>query len=65
MKTITVDILPDGRVKIDMEGFKGGECEEVTRRLLQELGHVESQTFKVEKWHDRVKNINIKNGSGS
>lgn len=38
MKTITVEITPEGDVQIDAIGFKGNACEAATRAIEDALG---------------------------
>lgn len=38
MKTITVEVTPDGQVKIEATGFVGNACEKATAALEQALG---------------------------
>lgn len=38
MKTITVDIDPQGQIKIETSGFKGNACEKATAEIQKALG---------------------------
>lgn len=33
MKKVIIDILPDGSVKLDAQGFKGAQCSVATREI--------------------------------
>lgn len=48
MKTILVDISPEGEVKIDAIGFTGNACEKATAALLAALGKAKSVQRKPE-----------------
>lgn len=37
-QTLTVDILPDGTVTIDVDGVEGKQCLDLTRGLEEKLG---------------------------
>ncbi len=52
MKQITVDIAPDGGVKIEAAGFTGPDCEQATKFLEDALGTVEQKHRKPE-YHQR------------
>lgn len=42
--TITVEIAPDGSVKITTAGYRGRTCQDATRALERALGTVTSDT---------------------
>ena len=48
MKTIIVDIGPDGAVNINAEGFRGSDCTEATRFLETALGLIQQRQHKPE-----------------
>ena len=66
MKTIRIDIGPDGTVAIDAAGFSGPDCEQATKFLEEALGEVRERTFKPE--HRRRATVNrrqtLGNGEG-
>jgi fructose-specific phosphotransferase system component IIB len=39
-KTITIDVAPDGGVKIETKGFSGAECQRATAEIERALGPV-------------------------
>jgi hypothetical protein len=41
MPAYNVEILPDGNIKIEAEGFTGGECMSKAEALLKALGETE------------------------
>lgn len=45
-RTIEIIIGPSGEIKIDALGFKGPDCEQVTRFLEEALGVVGQKTKK-------------------
>lgn len=47
-KSITVDVAPDGSVKIEGHGFVGPECEKATAFLEEALGTVTKRVHKRE-----------------
>ena len=48
MKTITMMISPQGDVRIEANGFIGGECRLATAKLRAELGQDSSEQLKPE-----------------
>ncbi|KKM91563.1 hypothetical protein LCGC14_1227230 [marine sediment metagenome] len=40
MKEIEITIDKDGQVEIDLKGFQGKGCEEITRQLAKGLGSI-------------------------
>ena len=40
MKSITINIRPDGKVEFDTTGFKGKGCKDITAEMEKELGVV-------------------------
>jgi hypothetical protein len=38
MKSITVEVSPEGEVKIEAAGFRGNSCEKATAALEQAMG---------------------------
>lgn len=53
MQELTVVILPDGQVKIEVNGVKGGGCLELTEQLEKALGTVSSREMTPEA-HQQV-----------
>lgn len=45
-RSIEVIVMPDGQLVIDAIGFKGPECEKVTRFLEEALGQIASKQRK-------------------
>ena len=45
---IVVDIMPDGKVKMEARGFKGKQCEVTMAELESALGRVTSVQLKPE-----------------
>ena len=54
-KEIDIDILPDGTVRIDMKCFKGGDCEELFKKIAKQLGTVVSTQKKQEYYEESPK----------
>ena len=50
---IIVDILPDGKVKMEAKGFHGKQCEVTMAELESALGRVKSVQLKPE-YHREV-----------
>jgi len=46
--TITIIISPDGRTKMETNGFVGSTCKEASQFIKQALGQEVSETFKPE-----------------
>ena len=47
-KQITVEVAPDGSIKIEGHGFSGPSCEKATRFLEEALGTVTQRKRKPE-----------------
>jgi len=47
-KAITVDVAPDGSVKIEGHNFAGAECTKATKFLEDALGAKTAEAFKPE-----------------
>jgi len=63
MPEINVEILPDGQVKISVEGAKGSECVDLTRFLEEALGEVQTRDFTPDYYQTEEKE-SIKVGEG-
>lgn len=46
MKTIEVDVSPQGDVKIEATGFVGGACLAATREIEEAIGKIEKRKMK-------------------
>jgi hypothetical protein len=52
MKTVIIEVLPDGSMKLEGQGFKGAECEKATAALEKALGVTGKRTKKPEWYKD-------------
>jgi hypothetical protein len=51
MQEVVYKISPDGtRVKVEAEGFTGGECKDFTKGVINKLGFVVDSKDKPEMW---------------
>ena len=50
---LIVDIMPDGKVKMEAKGFHGKQCEVTVAELESALGRVTKVQLKPE-YHERV-----------
>lgn len=57
MKSIVVTVSTTGEIQIDAVGFKGPDCEQVTRFLEEALGVV-GQKVKKPEYHQRTLRAN-------
>lgn len=48
MKTITIDIAPDGETTIDVDGFNGHGCADATKAIEKALGKTAKDAKKPE-----------------
>ena len=48
MKTITITVDPQGRTKVETQGFTGGTCREASRFVEQALGTRTAETLTAE-----------------
>lgn len=48
MKTLTIEIKPDGSVTLDAKGFTGTDCQKFTAAYEQALGKTTARQFKPE-----------------
>lgn len=48
LQSVIYTISPEGKVEITVEGVKGNSCKELTLRVEQQLGEVQSVEFKSE-----------------
>ncbi|MDR1282412.1 MAG: DUF2997 domain-containing protein [Opitutaceae bacterium] len=64
MKSITVDIDPQGQVKIETSGFTGSACEKATAEIEKALGQKTSSKRKAEYYKAGNTNVSI-NAGGS
>ena len=63
MAEINVEILPNGEVKISVNGAKGSQCTEMTRFLEEALGEVQEREFTAEYYENQVdENITVGGG---
>lgn len=53
MKEVVVDITGSGEVKIDAIGFKGRDCEEVTKAITRALGGDVKSDKKKPEYNER------------
>lgn len=53
-RKIVATVDAEGRVTLDLHGFKGAECEKVTQDLEQALGTVRQRQRKPEFYQERV-----------
>jgi len=54
MKTITVTITKDAKVRVATDGFVGAECKDATRALETALGTTINDTPTAEMYNDPV-----------
>ena len=60
MSTVTVNINPDGSdVKLDLDGFKGSGCKDITKAINDVLGTVGEEKLKSEYYIHTNQNIKI------
>lgn len=45
MKTITIDIEPDGSIEVRGGGFKGKECTKHIEKITSKLGRIKQRTY--------------------
>ncbi len=48
MKTIEINVAPDGKTRVETKGFSGGECREASKFIEQALGHHLDEQLKPE-----------------
>ena len=48
MKTVTIDITPDGSTTVETAGYKGASCKEATSAIEKALGKTVTDTKKPE-----------------
>ncbi|PAY20999.1 hypothetical protein CKO51_02820 [Rhodopirellula sp. SM50] len=48
MKTIEVIVAPDGKTRVETNGYTGSDCRQASRALLQALGQQSSEQLKPE-----------------
>jgi hypothetical protein len=48
VRSIVIEVSPQGEVKIEAVGFKGNACEKATKAIEDALGKVEKRTLKPE-----------------
>jgi hypothetical protein len=58
-QVITVDIAPDGSIKIDAKGFTGPECAKATQALRDALGETVEFTKKPEYLAQEVQQTQV------
>ncbi len=56
MQSVTYIIKPDGKIEIDVEGVQGSDCKEITKKVEERLGKVESVEFKASYYQGINKN---------
>lgn len=49
MKRIKVTIEPNGKPKVEAEGFVGGSCKEATKEILKALGATPDNSCNTDK----------------
>ena len=54
MKQVTIEILPDGTMKLGAQGFKGAECKKATKALEEALGVVKDRRKTPEAYQVNV-----------
>jgi hypothetical protein len=54
MPEIEIIVTPDGQVTLEALGAAGAGCLDLTRRLEEALGQVESRFCKTEYWQEEV-----------
>lgn len=48
MKTITIDVTPEGKIQIEGKGFTGKECDQKMKAFEDGLGSVKDKKLKPE-----------------
>ncbi len=48
MKTIEINVAPDGKTRVETKGFSGGECREASKFIEQALGRHLNEQLKPE-----------------
>lgn len=61
--TITVTVLPGGKVQVDAAGYKGKTCEEATAWVEQLLGTKEGTAYKPEYHQSATTSSDQKNSA--
>jgi len=59
MQQITIRIKKNGSTTVETEGFQGGECKEITKELLEQLGNVTDEKLKAEFYETPLTNIEL------
>lgn len=54
MQDIIIDIEPDGKIKIEAQGFEGPECKQLTAEIEKALGEVTTVKEKPEYRRGRM-----------
>lgn len=51
-REMTINIGPDGKVTISVDGVSGGDCVDFSKFLEEELGEVQEREFTEEFYHE-------------
>ena len=60
MKTITIIVSPDGKTKIETDGYTGSACREASEFIEQALGRKTGEQFKSEYFLEENNNLHHK-----
>ena len=63
MKTIEIIISPDGKSRVETQGFQGAECREASRFIEQSLGQPQSEQLKAEFYATSSERQQVSEGS--
>jgi hypothetical protein len=59
---LEISIGPDGAIKIEVKGVKGGKCSDITREIEEELGVVTSREYTSEYYQTEEQGQKIRLG---
>lgn len=65
MPDIKIEIMPDGQVKLEVEGAKGSECMDLTRFLEEALGEVTARELTSDYYETTQAEVVEVGGDGS
>lgn len=54
-KKIQIEILPDGTISLDMQCYKGTECDDVLKKIASKIGKLTSNKKKSEYYENENK----------
>ncbi len=54
MANINIEILPNGKVNLSVDGVKGSGCEDLTKFIEEALGEVQSRERTAEYYEQEV-----------